>query len=407
MRQTSKLNLNLIDGGDTLSPKAINDNTEKIGEELDYHSNGVQIRQAGGGDPVYTQVGTVDLATKAEGDVIQLVESGKLVDFVVAKLNYEAATNGEGRTLVVRCGPTADAISNRYESAFPGAIGQFLDTTYYGRLGRAVQRAALSTTISYNSAPWGESQSHVQTVQKKVFPLSATELGLNEAAAVVLGAELPTAEQVLSYFAAGQDAWLRSNGQDVVPYAGGGTTYVPAMGRVYRDSNDILRGDYVHVYTTANEYPAGALPAIALPADFTYGLYVDENVVYYDEQLYGVNRLEAYGYRSDAPLGFVGNASVVFGSYVGDGTYGAAVGRTITFPVIPKAWGFYAYPHGAYQSGSGVSLFPWGVDGTVSDSMELHCTVKYEGNSVTLTGGGDASRQANTAGATYYYWALY
>ena len=45
---------------------------------------------------------TVTLGSKAEGSIIKLKENGVLVDFYIAKQNYESGLNGSGRVLVVR-----------------------------------------------------------------------------------------------------------------------------------------------------------------------------------------------------------------------------------------------------------------------------------------------------------------
>lgn len=45
---------------------------------------------------------TVTLGSKAEGSIIKLKENGVLVEFYIAKQNYESGLNGAGRVLVVR-----------------------------------------------------------------------------------------------------------------------------------------------------------------------------------------------------------------------------------------------------------------------------------------------------------------
>ena len=42
------------------------------------------------------------LGNKATGSIIKIKENGTLVDFYVAKHDYESGLNGTGRTLVVR-----------------------------------------------------------------------------------------------------------------------------------------------------------------------------------------------------------------------------------------------------------------------------------------------------------------
>lgn len=45
---------------------------------------------------------TTTLGNKSTGSIIKLKENGTLVDFYVAKHDYESSLNGAGRTLVVR-----------------------------------------------------------------------------------------------------------------------------------------------------------------------------------------------------------------------------------------------------------------------------------------------------------------
>ena len=57
---------------------------------------------------------TTTLGNKSTGSIIKLKENGTLVDFYVAKHDYESSLNGAGRTLVsartpmmTGCGTTA------------------------------------------------------------------------------------------------------------------------------------------------------------------------------------------------------------------------------------------------------------------------------------------------------------
>lgn len=114
------------------------------------------------------------VAELAEGTIIKINESGPPVEFYVAKHNYESELNGLGRTLVVR----KDCYSTRTFTAqnnnhFPTSLlCDWLNETYIGLLDSGVQAAITTTTFKV----W-ISGLKVTTAEKKIFLLSATELG--------------------------------------------------------------------------------------------------------------------------------------------------------------------------------------------------------------------------------------
>lgn len=114
------------------------------------------------------------VAELAEGTIIKINESGSPVEFYVAKHNYESELNGLGRTLVVR----KDCYSTRTFTAqdnnhFPTSLlCDWLNETYIGLLDSGVQAAITTTTFKV----W-ISGITVTTAEKKIFLLSATELG--------------------------------------------------------------------------------------------------------------------------------------------------------------------------------------------------------------------------------------
>ena len=115
------------------------------------------------------------LAELPEGSIIKINESGSPVEFYVAKHNYESELNGLGRTLVVRkdCYSTRAFNSTTYTRHFPTSdICTWLNETYIGFLNSGVQEAITTTTFKV----W-ISAITVTTAEKKIFLLSATELG--------------------------------------------------------------------------------------------------------------------------------------------------------------------------------------------------------------------------------------
>ena len=75
---------------------------------------------------------TVTLGSKAEGSIIKLKENGVLVEFYIAKQNYESGLNGAGRVLVVRkdCYDQRQWHSSNINAYASSAIDTWLNGTY-------------------------------------------------------------------------------------------------------------------------------------------------------------------------------------------------------------------------------------------------------------------------------------
>lgn len=119
---------------------------------------------------------TVTLGSKAEGSIIKLKENGVLVDFYIAKQNYESGLNGSGRVLVVRkdCYDTRAWHSSNINAYATSAIDTWLNGTYKNLLDANI-RTAMSTTKIYYTP--GNGNTTKTTLERSVFLLSATELG--------------------------------------------------------------------------------------------------------------------------------------------------------------------------------------------------------------------------------------
>ena len=77
---------------------------------------------------------TVTLGSKAEGSIIKLKENGVLVEFYIAKQNYESGLNGAGRVLVVR----KDCYDQRqWHSSNINAYASSAIDTWLNEIGRA------------------------------------------------------------------------------------------------------------------------------------------------------------------------------------------------------------------------------------------------------------------------------
>lgn len=119
---------------------------------------------------------TTTLGSKSVGSIVKLKESGVLVDFYVAKHDYESGLNGAGRTLLVR----KDCYDNRqwnsyYVSTYNSSdIDNWLNLDYKRKFETSVQAAMGNTTFYYTP---GGGKTAVTTLKRSVFLLSMTELG--------------------------------------------------------------------------------------------------------------------------------------------------------------------------------------------------------------------------------------
>lgn len=130
------------------------------------------------------------LGDVAEGQIITIKESNNPVEFYVAKHNYEEGLNGKGRTLVVRkdCIINYDWSAKRINEYYESDIDKWLNSDYFNMLGSSVQVYAIATKFSYTI---GNGNWTVATLERPIFALSLTELGLSHSTANVEGTALP------------------------------------------------------------------------------------------------------------------------------------------------------------------------------------------------------------------------
>ena len=119
---------------------------------------------------------TVTLGSKAEGSIIKLKENGVLVDFYIAKQNYESGLNGSGRVLVVRkdCYDQRQWHSSNVNAYASCTLDAWFNSTYKNLLDANI-RTAMGTTKFYYTP--GNGNTSKTTLERSVFALSATELG--------------------------------------------------------------------------------------------------------------------------------------------------------------------------------------------------------------------------------------
>lgn len=157
------------------------------------------------------------LSSLTEGSLVSVLEDGKLVPFYVAKHNYEADLNGEGRTLLVRKNLHSwDTWDSNKKNAYIGStIDTWLNNDYFNMLSTAVRANCGSTTIEYTQ------NNNASTVLKSVFLLSTTELGVSSGENKVEGETLPIAStlRIAMLDGVAKTQWVRTptpNSTDLV-----------------------------------------------------------------------------------------------------------------------------------------------------------------------------------------------
>ena len=191
---------------------------------------------------------TTTLGNKSVGSIVKLKENGVLVDFYVAKHDYENGLNGSGRTLVVRkdCYDTRQWHTSNVNAYATSAIDTWLNNTYKNLLDADIRGVIGTTKIKYTP---GNGNTTVGTLERAIFLLSVTELGKTASYANTEGTALSIASSL-------QIAYL--NGSAVVQWTrsprAGSTNYA-----YYLNTN----GDVVNSLC-GNTY--GSRPAFTLPS---------------------------------------------------------------------------------------------------------------------------------------------
>lgn len=159
---------------------------------------------------------TTTLGNKSVGSIVKLKENGVLVDFYVAKHDYENGLNGSGRTLVVRkdCYDTRQWHTSNVNAYATSAIDTWLNSTYKNLLDADIRGVIGTTKIKYTP---GNGNTTVGTLERAIFLLSVTELGRSASYANTEGTALSIASSLQIAYLNGSAVvqWTRS------PYAGG------------------------------------------------------------------------------------------------------------------------------------------------------------------------------------------
>lgn len=172
---------------------------------------------------------TTTLGNKSVGSIVKLKENGVLVDFYVAKHDYENGLNGSGRTLVVRkdCYDTRQWHTSNVNAYATSAIDTWLNSTYKNLLDADIRGVIGATKIKYTP---GNGNTTVGTLERAIFLLSVTELGRSASYANTEGTALSIASSL-------QIAYL--NGSAVVQWTRSPFTGVTSSGYCLSTVGDV------------------------------------------------------------------------------------------------------------------------------------------------------------------------
>lgn len=128
------------------------------------------------------------LGSRAVMSTVKLRENGALVEFYVAKHNYESGLNGAGRTLLVRktCHSNQKWHTSNVNAYASSALDAWFNGTYKAMLDADVQAAMGSTKFYYTI---GNGNKNKSTLQRAVFALSGSELGISGDREATMNAE--------------------------------------------------------------------------------------------------------------------------------------------------------------------------------------------------------------------------
>jgi hypothetical protein len=197
---------------------------------------------------------TTTLGNKSVGSIVKLKENGVLVDFYVAKHDYENGLNGSGRTLVVRkdCYDTRQWHTSNVNAYATSAIDTWLNNTYKNLLDADIRGVIGTTKIKYTP---GNGNTTVGTLERAIFLLSVTELGKTASYANTEGTALSIASSLQIAYLNGSAVvqWTRSPRTNYTTHAG------------YLDTNGDVYGSNCH--DTRGSRPAFTLPSTLSVSD--------------------------------------------------------------------------------------------------------------------------------------------
>ena len=197
------------------------------------------------------------LSDLPEGSLVAINESGSPVLFYLAKHDYESGLNGAGRTLFVRkdCYDERKWNSNNANAYASSTIDSWLNGDYKSLLSSKVQ-SEIGTIKFYSTI--GNGDYTVTTLERSIFMLSVTELGLSKTGAKVEGTALAIASTLRIAYKDGSaiEYWTRT------PYSTNSTFafYINTSGKTY--STNVIDGN-------GHPFLKGSRPCFTLPSTAT------------------------------------------------------------------------------------------------------------------------------------------
>lgn len=280
---------------------------------------------------------TTTLGNKSVGSIVKLKENGVLVDFYVAKHDYENGLNGSGRTLVVRkdCYDTRQWHTSNVNAYATSAIDTWLNNTYKNLLDADIRGVIGTTKIKYTP---GNGNTTVGTLERAIFLLSVTELGKTASYANTEGTALSIASSL-------QIAYL--NGSAVVQWTRSPCTYYASYAYCLRTNggvdDSVCNGTY------------GSRPAFTLPSTLSVSddgsVSVNTAPTISGSYATGTNLgTKTAGFNLTYTVADADGDTVTVKEYLDNvlqRTYTATLGATNTFQCVTAA-NFQTVPNGAH-----------------------------------------------------------
>lgn len=229
------------------------------------------------------------------GTTLYIKESNQRTAFVLAKHDYEEASskrptfpgNGKGLSLLARSSKTVlshvwNTESASYNSCFTNiysgsTIDKWLNGEYFRTLDSSISSKIKNTNLRVSPGPQtykdddGNSHttdgSEVAWISRKVFLLSATELGMSSSVSGITkeGTALPNCSEILfNIIGSSNYAWTRSRCFDATPFAYPESFKYNNSAVVSPSKSNNSYYTYTTISDVTKKYPV--LPAFTLPA---------------------------------------------------------------------------------------------------------------------------------------------
>lgn len=229
------------------------------------------------------------------GTTLYIKESNQRTAFVLAKHDYEEASskwptfpgNGKGLSLLARSSKTvlshvwnteSDSYNSRFTNIYSGStIDKWLNGEYFRTLDSSISSKIKNTNLRVSPGPQtykdddGNSHttdgSEVAWISRKVFLLSATELGMSSSVSGITkeGTALPNCSEMLfNIIGSSNYAWTRSRCFDATPFAYPESFKYNNSAVVSPSKSNNSYYTYTTISDVKKKYPV--LPAFTLPA---------------------------------------------------------------------------------------------------------------------------------------------